>query len=152
MTAGLPTRADAEALVARIEEATNAFLNGNMGRYIELTPHRPGFSFANPFGGRQAVYPDRRPSLREAAGFFRGGTVRIELVAWHAAPDTLVLVTIEHQHASVGGLPEQDWSLRVTEVYIRQDGDWLLTHRHADPLLVPVGLDGAARLARGKGA
>lgn len=151
MSNRFPTQAEVDALVARTEEATNAFLDGDMDRYLELTPHVPGFSLANPFGGRQAVYADRAPSLREAAGYFQGGTARVELVAWHATGDALVLVTVEHQRAKVGGLPEQEWPLRVTSVYLRAADDWHLAHRHADPLYVPVGLDGAARLARGEG-
>ena len=39
---------------------------------------------------------------------------------------------IERQTAEVGGLPEQDWSLRVTEVYRKVGSEWQLMHRHAD--------------------
>ncbi|MCD2195017.1 hypothetical protein LQ327_16750 [Actinomycetospora endophytica] len=56
---------------------------------------------------------------------------------------------IERQHGEVGGLPDQDWSLRVTQVYRRVEGEWLVVHRHADPLVHPVDLDRAAALARG---
>jgi ketosteroid isomerase-like protein len=60
-----------------------------------------------------------------------------------------VLVFIERQHATVGGLPDQDWSLRVTQVYRRRGATWELVHRHADPLVRPIGIDRAAALARG---
>jgi ketosteroid isomerase-like protein len=56
---------------------------------------------------------------------------------------------IERQHAQVGGLPEQDWSLRVTQVYRREGSDWRVVHRHADPLVHGVDLEQAAALARG---
>jgi hypothetical protein len=56
---------------------------------------------------------------------------------------------IERQHGEVGGLPDQDWSLRVTLVYRRQGAEWWLVHRHADPLVRDVGLKTAAALARG---
>ena len=46
----------------------------------------------------------------------------------------VVLAFIERQRVLVDGLPEQDWSLRVTQVYARRDGEWHLVHRHADPL------------------
>ena len=42
---------------------------------------------------------------------------------------------IERQTAEVGGLPAQDWSLRVTEVYRKAGSEWQLVHRHADPLV-----------------
>lgn len=56
---------------------------------------------------------------------------------------------IERQHAQVGGLPDQDWPLRVTQVYRRDGSDWQVVHRHADPLVHAVGLEQAAALARG---
>jgi hypothetical protein len=51
--------------------------------------------------------------------------------------------------AEVGGLPEQDWSLRVTQVFRRDGGSWQLVHRHADPLVKGITVEQAAALARG---
>jgi hypothetical protein len=67
----------------------------------------------------------------------------------YASGDLAVLAVIERQHGEVGGLPDQDWSLRVTLVYRRQGAEWWLVHRHADPLVRNVGLETAAALARG---
>ncbi|MGI8585517.1 MAG: DUF4440 domain-containing protein, partial [Thermoleophilaceae bacterium] len=61
----------------------------------------------------------------------------------------VVLVVIERQHGQVGGLPDQDWSLRVTQVYRRYGSDWHVVHRHADPLVHAIDLEQAAALARG---
>jgi hypothetical protein len=148
------TREEVEKLVQVQREAINAFLNGDMEGYLALAPHAHNSSFMPPFGGRPVVYKDRRPSILAAADYFRGGAADIELVSWHAAGDSLVvLVMIERQYASVGGLPEQDWSLRVTQVHERDDGSsgWRVVHRHADPLVQRIGLDGAAVLAKGQG-
>jgi hypothetical protein len=41
----------------------------------------------------------------------------------------------ERQHGRIGDQPDQDLSLRVTHVYRRAGADWLLVHRHADPLV-----------------
>jgi len=60
----------------------------------------------------------------------------------------IVLVTIERVRGEVGGLEEQDWSLRVTQVYRREGAEWHLVHRHADPLANGVSLEQAAALAR----
>jgi ketosteroid isomerase-like protein len=45
-------------------------------------------------------------------------------------------------------LPEQDWPLRVTQVYRHDAPGWRLVHRHADVLLRAIGLEQAAALAR----
>ena len=56
---------------------------------------------------------------------------------------------IERLHGDVGDLPDQDLSLRVTHVYRRDGADWLLVHRHADPLAHKIDMDQLAALARG---
>jgi ketosteroid isomerase-like protein len=136
-------------LIRLTEEATTAFLRGDMERYLELTRHVRGFTLTHPFGGEPASYEDRTESIREAADFFQGGEAKLEVTQAHAWGDTVVLVMIERQHAQVGGLPEQDWSLRVTQVYRREGSDWRVVHRHADPLVHGVDLEQAAALARG---
>ena len=71
--------------------------------------------------------------LDAMARYFQAGRTELELVQGYASGDLAVLVVIERQRAEVGGLPEQDWSLRVTLVYRREAGEWRLAHRHADP-------------------
>jgi ketosteroid isomerase-like protein len=61
----------------------------------------------------------------------------------------VVLVLVERQHGQVGGLPDQDWSLRVTMVFRRSNHKWFLVHRHADPLAHEIGFQRAAEIARG---
>jgi ketosteroid isomerase-like protein len=135
-------------LVARIEEATTAFMCGDMDRYLELTSHVRGYTLMNPFGGPPKRYEDRTESVRASADYFQGGEARLEVAEVHAWDDTLVLVMIERQHAQVGGLPAQDWPLRVTQVYRRDGADWRIVHRHADPLVQTIDLEEAAALAR----
>jgi hypothetical protein len=60
-----------------------------------------------------------------------------------------VLVVVERQHGLVGPYPPQDWSLRVTLVFRREESVWRLVHRHADPLVHPITFDRLAELARG---
>jgi ketosteroid isomerase-like protein len=148
MPAGTISDEELSELVRRTEEATSAFMRGDMDRYIALTPHARGFTLMNPFGGPPARYEDRTESLRAAASYFKAGEAKLEVADAHVWGDTVVLVMIERQHGEVGGLPDQDWPLRVTQVYRRDGSDWLLVHRHADPLVRAVGLEQAAVLAR----
>ena len=61
-----------------------------------------------------------------------------------------VLVAIERQHGEVGGMPDQDWSLRVTLVFQYEGTEWQLVHRHADPLVHTISMEHMAVLARGQ--
>src|SRR5262249_32028349 len=90
--------------------------------------------------------PERRAAM---AKFFENGTLDQEVVATHASGDLVVLVTVERVRAEVGGLPEQDWSLRVTQGFRRDGSGWQRVHRHADPLVTGITLEQAAALARG---
>jgi hypothetical protein len=119
MTDGRITDEELAELVRRTEEATSAWMRGDMDRYLALTPHARGFTLMNPFGEAPARYDDQAESIRAAASFFAGGEGKLELVETHAWSDTVVLVMIDRQHGLVGGLPDQDWSLRVTQVYRR---------------------------------
>jgi ketosteroid isomerase-like protein len=150
MTDARITDAELAEVIQRTEEATSAWMRGDMERYLELTPHARGFTLMNPFGGAPARHDDRAESIRAAAGYFAGGEARLEVVETHAWGDTVVLVMIEEQHGQVGGLPDQDWSLRVTQVYRREGPDWRVVHRHADPLVHGIAFPQVAALLRGE--
>jgi ketosteroid isomerase-like protein len=90
--------------------------------------------------------------LAELSRYFTAGTSELELVQAYASGALVVLAIIERQRGEVGGLPEQDWSLRVTLVYRREEAGWRLAHRHADPLVNNIGLERAAAIARGRAA
>src|SRR5262245_33495782 len=138
-------------LARRSEEANAALMRGDVERYRSLTPLTEDFTLMSPFGGT----PTRGSSITEerwaAIGrFFRNGSFRQELVEAYNSPDMIVLAVIERPQVEVGGLPAQDWSLRVTLVYRRDGSIWRLAHRHADPLAAGIALEQAAALGRGE--
>ena len=137
-------------LVARAAEKNAAFMRGDLQRWSELVRIAADFTLMQPFGGPASRGFDMSPArMAEMARYFHNGKTDLELVQTYACGDIVVLVMIERQTAQVGGLPEQDWSLRVTEVYRKAGPDWELVHRHADPLVRRVMLEQAAALARG---
>ena len=157
--AGAPlagSRADAATtdevaeLIARAGAKNAAFMRGDMDRWLSLVHIAPDFTLMQPFGGPAshgfAASPER---LAELSRFFKNGETALDIVQTYASDALVVLVMIERQQAEVGGLPNQDWSLRVTEVYRKQEAEWQLVHRHADPLLHRLSLHHAAILARG---
>lgn len=147
----MPNENDVDQLVERCREAAVALIRGDTRRYAELISHADDYTLFAPFGGPARRGFDSSPeALAELARFFGGGEAEIELVHAYSSGDLVVLVLIERQHGEIGGLPDQDWSLRVTWVFRREPaGGWQLVHRHADPLTHTIEVEAGARIARG---
>jgi ketosteroid isomerase-like protein len=140
----------AAELYAISGEANAALMRGDIAQYTALVSLSEDFTLMSPFGGQPTRGSDYTPERMQAMGrFFRNGTFKQELVHSYASDDMVVLALIEQTNVEVGGLPAQDWSLRVTLVYRREGADWQLVHRHADPLAPGISLEMAAALARG---
>jgi ketosteroid isomerase-like protein len=137
-------------LVSTSEARASAFMRGDMDKWSGMTRISDDFTLMQPFGGEASRGFDKSAErLARLASYFRNGDAKVDLVQSYASGDLVVLAVVERQHGEVGGLPDQDWSLRVTLVYRRQGAEWWLVHRHADPLVRNVGLETAAELARG---
>ncbi|WP_198359090.1 nuclear transport factor 2 family protein [Streptomyces fildesensis] len=54
-----------------------------------------------------------------------------ELQAYDVLGDMAYTVGLEHTSASVDGQP-RTYTLRATQVYRREDGEWRVAHRHGD--------------------
>lgn len=139
---------DLDLFLTQVEEAAEAYVRGDMERYVELLHHAEQFTLLPPYGGPASRHEQRAETLRASAGFIQGGEARLEHVETHAWGDTLVVAMIERQHGRVEGRPDQELSLRVTHVYRREGDDWRLVHRHADPLVDTMSLDDLAALMR----
>jgi len=144
------TQSDVDELVELMREAASAYIGGDIRRYFDLMKHADDFTLMDPFGGETSreteVTDDRIAALEE---FFRGGECELEVVETYASGDLAILVVVERQHGDVGGSPTQDWSLRATIVFRREDGVWHLVHRHADPLVHAISFEQLSALARG---
>ena len=143
--------ADATAqLIALAAEKNAAFMRGDMQRWAKLVHIAPDFTLMQPFGGPASHGFDKSPErLAEMGRYFRNGKTELEVAQTYASGDLAVLVMIERQSGEVGGLPEQDWSLRVTEVYRKAGPEWQFVHRHADALVHRITLEQLSELARG---
>ena len=146
-----PRVAEAVAeLIRRSAAANAALMRGDTRQYRALIPHTEDYTLMSPFGGTPTRGSDMTDERWEASGrFFRNGTFEQEVVQSYHSDDMVVLAIIERCHVEAGGLPAQEWPLRVTLVYRREGSEWRLAHRHADPLVKGVSLEQAAALARG---
>jgi ketosteroid isomerase-like protein len=132
-------------------ESNTALMCGDINTYRDLLAYTDDFTLMSPFGGTPTRGIDMTSDRWERMGrFFKNGTFKQELVQGYASADIVVLALIERAHVEVGGLPAQDWALRVTLVYRREKSEWRLAHRHADPLVADVSWKQAASLARGE--
>lgn len=141
---------DAAALVEQSGRANAALMRGDLATYRSLVGYTDDFTLMSPFGGAPTHAAQLTEEAMQRLGrFFRNGTFAQEVVQTYASPDMVTLAMIERANVEVGGLPAQDWALRVTLVYRRFGREWLLAHRHADPLVHGITREAAAMLARG---
>jgi ketosteroid isomerase-like protein len=150
MAPGNVTDQNVAELIERAAEAAKAFIRGDMRTYFALIRHDDDYVLMSPFGGEPRRGVDRSPESIEALKhYFRNGEAELDVVQSYTSCDMVVLVAIERQHGEVGGLPDQDWSLRVTLVFRREGSGWRQVHRHADALVHGINLEQLAMLARG---
>jgi ketosteroid isomerase-like protein len=139
-------------LIKQVETTGGAWVNGDASGFATHASQKDDFSIMGPFGGPPAIgwtlYASVAPRV---AAQFKSGTSRTQVISAHKSGDLLVLVQIEHQTVLFAGDDApQGWNLRVTQVYRREDNEWRIVHRHADPLLVMRSMDEAKELARKK--
>lgn len=123
----------AARLAALSATPKGALTRGDIARYRELMTFTDDFTFMSPFGGAPKRGPLNDAQMTAMGRFFRDGVLKMDLIEAYVSDGLAVLAVVEHYHLTVGGLPAQDWTLRVTLVYRRYGAEWRLAHRHADP-------------------
>jgi ketosteroid isomerase-like protein len=118
--------------LARQLEAEQAFING------DPEPRLAMWSTQDPvtvFGAMRSDIgqEEMRGVFRWLASRFSNCTdYRFELVAAGASGDLAYTLGYEYISFSMDGAPVEPWTLRVTHLYRREDGEWKIVHRHAD--------------------
>ena len=69
-----------------------------------------------------------------AASFSNCTSFAFELQAYDVIGDMAYTASLEHTSASVNGEP-LEYTLRVTQVYRREEGEWKVAHRHGDTVV-----------------
>ena len=74
-----------------------------------------------------------------------GDPVQFERIAEYATEDLGYVLWIERTRLKTGDTDEmRPVSLRVTTIFRREDGDWKIIHRHADPITTPRPIESIA--------
>lgn len=119
--------------------SNTALMRGDIDACRALLPRTDDFTLMSPFGGSPTHGLKLTDDGWERMGrLFRNCTFQQELVQAYVSSEMAGLALIERPHFEGGGLPAQEWALRVTLVYRREGGRWRLAHRHADPLVADV--------------
>ena len=86
------------------------------------------------FGAKLSAsgWADVEPLFRNVASWFSDSAqYEFEVTAAGASGDLAYTIGYEHNQVKVDGQP-RTYTLRVTHVYRREDGQWRIVHRHAD--------------------
>jgi ketosteroid isomerase-like protein len=121
------------ATMPRLNEAEVALHNGDAGPRIAMWARNdPVTLFGNARSG--SGWTEIGPMFEWLGSLFSDCTsYRYEIIAAGASGDLAYIVAFEHTTASINGAPPQPYVLRVTTVFRRENGEWKVVHRHADP-------------------
>ena len=122
------------ATMPRLTEAEIAIHNGDAGQRIAMWSRDEPVTL---FGAAvtRTGWPEAHRTFEQLGSLFSDCTAyEIEVVAAGASGDLAYLVAFEHTTASVNGAPPEPYTLRVTTVFRREDGEWRVAHLHGDSL------------------
>jgi ketosteroid isomerase-like protein len=121
-----------DAMLPRQLTAEQALCRGDAGPRSETWSQRDPVTVFGAARGLRRGWEEVSSTFRWIAGRFCGlRDYEFELVAAGASGDLAYTVGFEHKTVSVDGEPAT-YTLRVTQVYRREDGLWKTVHRHGD--------------------
>ena len=132
------TEAFLAATMPPLRQAEIALHNGDHEPRVRLWSHTDQVTL---FGGvmGSSGWAEIEPIFqRLGASFSDCRSYDNEVIAARAGDDLAYTVAYEHTTASIGGGQPSAYVLRVTTVFTREDGEWKVVHRHADPLASPT--------------
>jgi ketosteroid isomerase-like protein len=122
------------AVLPRLTAADTAIHNGDAGPRIALWSRKDPVTL---FGALQTTtgWREIAPIFEMLASRFSNcESFEYEVIAAGVSGDLAYVAGVEHTTAAVGDAAPQAYALRVTTVFRREDGEWRVVHRHADPV------------------
>jgi ketosteroid isomerase-like protein len=116
-----------------LTQADTALHNGDAAPRIAIWSHEDPVTV---FGAARTVsgWPKVQSLFESLASQFSKGAYEYEVVASGVSGDLGYIAGIEHTTVSVGGAAPEPYELRVTTILRRENGEWKVVHRHADPV------------------
>ena len=127
---------DFEQFMKQREEASRAFVNGDIGPLDRISTHVSPATIFGPKGDYIAGAKKVNAANASGAKMFESGSESSFEILQIAANDGIAFwAGIQRSTVRMQGKTKAvPMDLRVTEAFRREDGEWKLVHRHADLL------------------
>ncbi len=127
---------DFEQFMRQREEAARAYVRGDAAPLGRLAARTGDATFFGPLGGSVQGAGDVWSRYEnDAKSFAPGSDSHFEILHMAASDGLAYWVGFQKASAYMQGRSEPiPFNLRVTELFRRENGEWKLVHRHADPL------------------
>ncbi|MFJ9787742.1 YybH family protein [Amycolatopsis sp. NPDC101161] len=127
-----PTEEFLAEMLPRQTAAEQAMHNGDAGPRTALWSKADPVSLFGAWLPIRTGWADVSDAFRRvAAQFSDSREYRFEVVAAGASGDLAYTIGYEHNAVTLNGKPAT-YTLRVTHVYRREEGEWRIVHRHGD--------------------
>jgi ketosteroid isomerase-like protein len=127
---------DLEAFVDRCHEAITEQSHGHPESFLELWSRADDVSIMAAIGGYQVGFEQVRELLTAASKTQGFETWSADNLVTIIGDDLAITIELEHYGRHTDG-EEETMTLRATQVYRREDGEWRVIHRHGD-ILQPI--------------
>ena len=122
-----------ESTMPRLTAAETALGNGDAGPRMALWSHQDPVTLFGAAATKRG-WAEIAPLFEWLASEFSScASYDIEILAAGASGDLAYTVALEHVTASLGASEPTSFSLRVTTIFRREEGEWKPVHRHGDP-------------------
>jgi len=126
---------DLDAVIEKYHQGLDVFVKGDPEPVGSLYSRRDDATLANPFGPPVRGWNQvAETTARAAANYREGEATGFDRVSDFATADLAYMVEIERYTSKVGGSEDRTpIALRVTTIFRREENEWRVIHRHADP-------------------
>ncbi len=135
-SSGLAPEAEIEEFITLCHEALSQQSQGRPEPFLQLWSHADDVTIMAAAGGYHVGFEQVSTLLRWAskAQSFDGWSA--ENIVTAVVSDLAFSVELEHYAQQAGG-EDKGMTLRATQIYRRENGEWKVIHRHGD-VLTPV--------------
>jgi ketosteroid isomerase-like protein len=125
-------RATFADMLSREQAAEAAMGLGDPEPFKALWSRGDDVSLFGAFGPCKKGWHQLEKTFDWVAGRYRDGVVTDEYEVVHEGADLAYTVGYEISDVVLDGAPKARQTVRVTQIYRREDGEWRLVHRHGD--------------------